>query len=130
MGIKKRIFLNQPVGITFIGCYQIISALVLLITINIEQNPHFNIRFAVPFIPETFFKFILGISTIIISYGYLRQFKWGYISMVVYASIFSIISLIQFIRFNEYMFLTNSIYALFQFVYTIFQRDKFRKQIL
>lgn len=35
---------KERLGILFIGIYQMISALVILVTLNIQQNPEFNLR--------------------------------------------------------------------------------------
>lgn len=74
-----------------------IRALIILVTLNIQQNPQFNIRFGVPFLPELLAKIIIGIGSIIISYGYLRQLKWGFWGMVVESGYFFLVCITQLI---------------------------------
>ena len=88
---------KERLGILFIGIYQMISALVLLATLNIQQNPEFNIRLGVPFLPELLVKIIIGIVSIIVSYGYLRLLKWGFWGMIAQSGYFFLVCLIQFI---------------------------------
>lgn len=116
---------TQPIGITFIGCFKIISALVLLITLNIDQIPPFNIRFGVPFIPETIVKLMLIIFTLIASYGYLRQTRWGFLSIVIYSIVFSITSMMLFLTYKTSPFLWNACYSFVVAIYSIFQKNKF-----
>lgn len=74
--------MKNPIGIKFIGWFQILGALAILFTLNVQQNPPINVRFAVPFIPELLVKIYLGVFAIIIAYGYLKQLKWGYMLIV------------------------------------------------
>lgn len=91
---------KERLGILFIGIYQMISALVILVTLNIQQNPEFNVRFGVSFLPELLVKIIIGIGSIIVSYGYLRQLKWGFWGMIVQSGYFFLACIIQL--FNAY----------------------------
>lgn len=86
---------KERLGILFIGIYQIISALVILMTLNIQQNPEFNVRFGVPFLPELLVKIIIGIGSIIISYGYLRLLRWGFWGMISQSGYFLLVCMIQ-----------------------------------
>lgn len=43
----------------------------VLLTLNVQQTPTFNIRFGVPFILELLVRLRVGIFGIIIAYGYL-----------------------------------------------------------
>ena len=88
---------KERLGILFIGIYQMISALVILVTLNVQQNPQFNTRFGVPFLPDLLAKIIIGIGSIIVSYGYLRQLKWGFWGMVVESGYFFFVCIIQLI---------------------------------
>ncbi len=74
---------KNPIGIKIIGWFQILGALAVLFTLNVGQNPPFNVKFAIPFISELFVKILLVIFAIITAYGYLKQAKWGYWSMLI-----------------------------------------------
>ncbi|MGG7177403.1 hypothetical protein ACQPU1_07430 [Clostridium paraputrificum] len=118
---------KNPIGIMFIGCFQIFSSLALLFTLNIQQTPPFNIRFAMPFIPEILVRVSVAVFAIIIAYGYLRQFQWGYWSMIIYSILFCFISLTQLTQYGPEYFLGNAIYAGIVTIYTIGNRKYFIK---
>ena len=111
---------KNPIGIKFIGWFQILGALAVLFTLNVQQTPPFNIRFAVPFIPEFIVKICVGIFGIIIAYGYLKCLKWGYWSMLIYSILFCCISLTQIIKYGGQPFIGNAIYSAIVSIYTIF----------
>ena len=79
---------KNPIGIQFIGWFQIFSALVILFTLNVQQTPPINVRFAIPFLPEIAVKICVGVFAIIVACGYLRRLKWGYWSMLIYSILF------------------------------------------
>ena len=110
---------KSPLGIIFISFYQIFGALILLFTLNIEQTPAFNIRFAVPFIPELLVKISVVIFSLIIGYGYLKQTKWGYFSMLIYSISFCCLSLFQVTKYGSQPFVGNAIYAAIVSIYTV-----------
>lgn len=118
---------QNPIGIKLIAWFQIFGALIVLFTLNIQQSPPFNVRFAMPFIPETIIKILLVISTLIISYGYLRQTKYGYWSMIIYSVLFCCISFFQSINYGIQPFIGNTIYSGFVTIYTILHREYFTK---
>ena len=118
---------NTPVGINIIGWYQILSAVVILLTLNIQQNPPFNIRFAVPFISEPLVKILVSIFAITIAYGYLRQTKWGYWSMLTYSILFCCISIFQESIYGGQPFVRNATFAFIVTIYTVLRSKYFIK---
>lgn len=110
---------SNPMGIKFIGWFQILGALAVLFTLGVQQSPPFNERFAVPFIPEIIVKILLVVVSIIISYGYLKRTKWGYWSMLIYSILFCFISIIQGINYNSQPFIGNVFYSGIVAVYTL-----------
>ena len=76
---------NKPVGIKWISYFQLFGSIMLLFTIGVEQNPAFNVRFGVPFLPELFVKGFLIVCGAFVAYGYLQQTKWGFWSMLIYS---------------------------------------------
>ena len=116
---------ESPIGITFIGCFKILSALVILFTLNVQQTPPFNIRFAMPFIPELLVRLCVVIFSLIIAYGYLRQNKFGYWSMLIYSILFCCISFFQASKYGNQPFIGNAIYAAIVTVYTLLHRKDF-----
>lgn len=119
---------KNPMGIKIIGLFQIVSALVVVFTFNIQQNPPFNIRFAVPFLPELLVKIFVAVFAIIIAYGYLRQTKWGYWSMLIYSILFCCVSLFQVTNYGSQPFLGNAIYSAIVTIYTMLHAKSFTKQ--
>ncbi|WP_160031549.1 hypothetical protein [Paenibacillus sp. An7] len=113
------IIIKNPMGIKIIGWFQIFGALVVLFTINMEQNPPFNERFSVPFIPELFVKLALVVIAMIIAYGFLKHEIWGYWSMLIYSILFSGISFLQAASYQSQPYIGNAIYAGFVAIYTL-----------
>ena len=116
---------KNPIGITLIGWFMILSALAVLFTLNVQQNPPFNVRFAVPFIPELLVRLCVVVFAIIIAYGYLRQSKFGYWSMLVYSILFGFISFFQVSKYGNQPFIGNAIYAAIVTIYTLLHRKDF-----
>lgn len=116
---------KNPILIKFIGWFQILGALAVLFTLNVQQTPAFNIRFAVPFISEVIVKICVSILAIIIAYGYLKYLKWGYWSMLIYSILFCCISLTQIIEYGGQPFIGNAIYSAIVGIYTIFHSKYF-----
>lgn len=112
--------MKNPIGIKFIGWFQILGALAILFTLNVQQTPPINVRFAVPFIPELLVKICVGTFGIIIAYGYLKQLKWGYWSMLIYSILFFCISVTKITRYSNQPFIGNAIYAAIVAIYTIY----------
>ena len=117
--------MKNPIGIKFIGWFQILGALAILFTLNVKQTPLINVRFGVPFIPEILVKICVGVFAIIIAYGYLKQSKWGYWSMLIYSILFTCVSVIQINKYSSQPFLGNAIYAGIVAIYTIYNRKYF-----
>jgi len=118
---------EKPIGITIIGLFQLVSSLAVLFTFNIKQNPPFNVRFAVPFIPEPLVKIFVVVFSIIIAYGYLRQITWGYWSMLIYSILFCCISLFQVSNYGSQPFIGNAIYSAIVTLYTMLHVKYFTK---
>lgn len=121
---------ENPKGIKFIGWFQIFGALAVLLTLNVEQDVAFNVRFAVPFMPEKLVQILLVVISIVIAYGYLNQRKWGYWSMLVYATVFFFISLFQSFNYFSQPFIGNVIYSAFTIIYTLFNSKHFNSSVL
>ncbi|MHC1747327.1 MAG: hypothetical protein AB9856_02930 [Cellulosilyticaceae bacterium] len=118
---------KNPIGIKFIGWFQILGALAIIFTLNVQQTPPFNVRFAVPFVPELIVKIFVGIFAIIIAYGYLKCLKWGYWSMLIYSILFCCISLTQITEYASQPFIGNVIYSAIVALYTISRGKHFIK---
>lgn len=99
------------IGIKFIGWFQILGALIVLLTLNV--------RFAVPFLPEVLVKIFVIILSLIIVYGYLKRTKWGYFSMLIYSILFCCISIFQMNQYNAQPFIGNFIYSACVVIYNI-----------
>lgn len=121
---------ENPKGIKFIGWFQIFGALAVLLTLNVEQDVAFNVRFAVPFMPEKLVQILLVVISIVIAYGYLNQRKWGYWSMLVYSIAFFFISLLQAINYVSQPFIGNTIYSAFVAMYTFLNSKHFNNSVL
>jgi len=118
---------KNPVGIKFIGWFHIFGALVILFTLNVQQTPPLNVRFAVPFVPELIVRMFVAVFTIIIAYGYLKCLKWGYWSMLIYNIIFCCISITQITEYGGQPFIGNAIYSAIVVLYTICHGKYFLK---
>lgn len=116
---------KNPMGIKIIGCFEILGALAVLFTLNVQQNPPFNVRFAVPFVPELLVKIFVVVFAIIIAYGYLRQTKWGYWSMLIYSILFCCVSLFQATNYDSQPFVGNAIYSAIVTIYTMLHAEYF-----
>lgn len=84
------------------------------------QTPPFNIRFAVPFIPEIIVRILVCTFALIIAYGYLKHLKWGYFSMLIYSILFCFTSLTQVSKYGSQPYIGNAIYSAIVVIYTIF----------
>lgn len=107
---------KQPIGIKWISYFQFFGAIAVLMTINIEQTPALNVRFGVPFLPELLVKILIIVLGTLIAYGYLKQTKWGFFSMLVYSILFGGISCFQA---QIQPFIGNGIYAFIVAIYTL-----------
>lgn len=117
--------IKTPIGITFIGLFQILGALAVLLTLKVQQNPPLNVRFAVPFIPELLVRICVVIFALIIAYSYLKQSKFGYWSMLIYSILFCCISFFQVSKYGSQPFIGNAIYATIVTIYTILHSKDF-----
>ena len=120
--MKKK----EKLGILLIGILQMISALVLLVTLNVQQNPGFNVRFGVSFLPEIPVKLLVGIGSIIISYGYLRLLKWGFWGMLLQSGYFLLACMIQLMFTSTWIPpIGVIIYHIIVIIYTLFHYKDF-----
>lgn len=107
---------KQPIGIKWISYFQFFGVIAVLMTINIEQTPALNVRFGVPFLPELLVKILIIVFGTLIAYGYLKQTKWGFFSMLGYSILFGGVS--SFLGQSQ-PFTGNAIYAFIVAVYTL-----------
>lgn len=116
---------SRALGISYIGYNYIAGAIVLLISLNTEQAVPFNISFGGSGIPQVIVRILLMLFLLIMAYGYLKQTKWGYWTMMIYSALFFSISLIQMTRYNIQPYIVNTFYSLGVFIYTFKKRDRF-----
>jgi uncharacterized membrane protein (DUF2068 family) len=121
--MKKR-----PMGITVIGYFYIIGAVMLLMSLGTQQDIPFNIRFGVAFLPEMFVRIVVAVFSFIMAYGYLRLTKWGYWMMMIYSAMFLVISLKQMSTQNSQPFIGNAIFSAFVLLYSYSKRNLFVKK--
>ena len=116
---------KELLGIKFIGWFQVFGAIMVLLTLNVQQTPAFNVRFGVPSIPELLVRLFVGGFGIIIAYGYLKQNRWGYWSMLIYSIMFCFISINQINQYGSETFVLNAIYSGMVALYTFINRKYF-----
>lgn len=116
---------KRPSGITFVGYFYIFGSLVLLLTLGVKQEIAINVRFGVPYLPETIVRIFIALFTIIMAYGYLKLKKWGYWTVMIYSILFLIISLNQIALYNSQPFIGNAVYSVFVLSYTFMKRNNF-----
>jgi hypothetical protein len=142
---------KRPLGISFIGYIYILGAILLFLSVilgvthntpfSIKFGTHYNqeiflrsdvplnVRFGVPFLPETFVMIFIVVFYTIMAYGYLKMKKWGYWIMIVYSILFIIISLKQLSIYNSDTFLINAINSIIVLIYTYKKRYCFNNTI-
>jgi hypothetical protein len=120
--------MKRPFGITLIGYFYIFGAIVLLLTLGVKQEIGMNIRFGVPYIPETVVRIFIIAVSLIIAYGYLNLKKWGYFSMIIYSILFLIISLNQVSVYNSQPIIGNAIFSIIVLIYTVIKRKYFHNK--
>jgi len=123
------ISMKRPLGITLIGYFYIFGAAVLLLTLGVKQDLDINLRFGVPFLPETATRVFVAIFSIIMAYGYLNLKKWGYWAMIIYSVIFLIISAHQALLYGDQLFKGNIIFSMLVILYTYANRHSFNNNI-
>lgn len=121
--------MKRPSGVSLIGFFDIFSAVVLILTLGMEQEININVRFGVPFLPETAVRIFVAIFTIIMAYGYLNLKKWGYWTMVIYSIVFAIISINQVNTYHSQPFIGNAIFSLIVLFYTVIKRHSFNNKV-
>ncbi len=119
---------KSPFGITFIGYFYILGAIVLLLTLLTNSRiGEFGIaeRFGVPGVPESLAKMLIAALAFILAYGYLRLEKWGYWLMIIYSIFFLVISLYLSTKFNAQLFYGNALWSVIVLAYTYRKRRYF-----
>lgn len=117
--------MRRPFGISLIGYFYIMGSIIILLTLGIEQTINFNVRFGIPFVPESIFRIILSIYSLVLAYGYLKMYKWGYWNMTLYSSLFLFISIGLIIQYETQPFIGNAIFSTLILVYTLRNRHSF-----
>ena len=115
-------------GVKLIGWFQLLGGFFVLLSLGTQQTPAFNIRFGVPFLPEILVKLCVGILAVIIAYGYLKYFKWGYLSMLIFSCLFCLISFTQALSQGSQPFIGNFIYSAIVVIYTLYRSKYFKVQ--
>lgn len=121
--------MKRPIGISLIGFFYIFGAIVLILMLGIKQDIDINVRFGVPFLPETAFRIFVAVFSIIMAYGYLNLKKWGYRTMVIYSIVFSIISIYQVNTYHSQPFIGNAIFSIIVLLYTVIKRHSFYNRV-
>lgn len=121
--------MKRPIGISFIGCFYIFGAFVLILTLGVKQDININVRFGVPFLPEIAVRIFVAVFSTIMAYGYLKLKKWGYWTMIIYSLIFLIISTNQANIYHNKLFISNIIFSLLVLFYTFNNRHNFYNKI-
>ncbi len=122
---------KRPKGVTFIGYFYILGAVVLLFSLifRVKQDISVGLRFGVPNISEFIIIPIIIIFSLILSHGYLELKKWGYWLMMVYSLIFLFISLNLLTQYNTQPFIGNAIWSILVIAYTYRKRKNFCKHL-
>lgn len=110
---------KRPFGITFISACQWIRATVLLLVINTPQSPAMNVRFGVPFLPELLVKIVVIGFGMVSAYGYFKQTKWGFYTILISSFLYAMTCWIQGMQMGWY--------ALVVGLYTLSHVNDFKK---
>ncbi|WP_234119022.1 hypothetical protein [Clostridium hydrogenum] len=121
--------MKRPSWITFIGYFYIFGAIALILTLGVKQDIDINLRFGVPFLPETAVRIVISLFSIIMAYGYLNLKKWGYWTMLIYSSLFLIISIKQANIYHSQLFIGNAVFSALVIAYTFRNRHSFYSTI-
>lgn len=121
--------MKRPLGVSLISYFYIFGSIVLIITsIFYDANADevsMVARFGLSNIPEQIFRVVLALMSLLIVSGYMRLKKWGFWMMIVYSSLFAIISLSLSISHNQQPFIGNMIFSIIVLVYTFYVRRTF-----
>lgn len=118
--------MKRPGIISFIGYFYVFGAVVLLLTLGAKQDIAINVRFGVPFLPETAVTIFVAVFSIVMAYGYLNLKRWGYWTMIIYSIIFSVISAKQIGTADDKVFIGNLIFSLIVLIITYRNRVVFK----
>lgn len=117
---------KRPFGITCIGYFYILGSIVLFLSLGVKQDVAINIRFGIPYLPETAVRVFLALFFIVMAYGYLKLKNWGYWTVIIYSILFLIISLNQISIYNSQPFIGNAVYSVLVLIYTFIKKNNFR----
>lgn len=120
--------MKRPYGIALIGYFYIFGAIIILLTLGVNQEVRMNIRFGLPYIPEVIVKISIAIFTVVMAYGYLKLKRWGYWVMVIYSILFLAISLYQTAVYHSQPFIGNAVFSSIVLIYTYANRHCFKPQ--
>ena len=84
----------------------------MILTLGVEQDVNINIRFGVPFLPETSVKVFISILWLIMSYGYIKSKKWALILMLIYSIIIAVISTNLAFLYQDKLYIGNVIFSI------------------
>ncbi|MBU7320504.1 hypothetical protein [Paenibacillus oleatilyticus] len=121
---------SRPLGIVLIGSFYIFGSIVLLLSLFVYELPFekygIAARFALPEVPEHLARFLVGASSLVMAYGYLKLKRWGYWFMVVYSIYFLSVSGYLFVLYKDQPFLGNIIWLVIVIAYSYTRRSRFR----
>jgi hypothetical protein len=123
--------MKRPIGISVISYFYIFGAIVLLFT-AIFYNADANSigiaeRFGMPNVPERLMRVIVALFSLGMIYGYLRLKKWGFWLMVIYSTLFGLISSSLITNGSQHIFIGNLIWSIIVLAYTIYTKNSFFK---
>lgn len=118
--------MKRHIGINIIGYFYIFGAIVLLLTLGIEQNVPINIRVGLEFLPELGVRIFISILFIIMSIGFINLKKWAYWAMVLCSIYMLVISLSLAFNYQNQLFVGNAVFSASILIYTIFNRHHFK----
>jgi hypothetical protein len=121
--------MRRPIGVTLIGYFYIFGAIILILTLGVTQDIGINVRFGVPFLPEIAVRIFVALFSIIMAYGYLNLKKWGYLTIIIYSIIFSVVSTNKLNIYHSQPFIGNIIFSLIFIIYTFTKRNNFNPSI-
>lgn len=119
--------MKRPIGVHLIGYFYIMGSVILLLSLSAKQTVKFNVRFGVPFLPETYVMIFVSLFSLVMAYGYLRMKRWGYWTMLLYSILFLLISLNQINQYHSQPFIGNAFFSMVVLIYTFMKRKEFFK---
>jgi hypothetical protein len=117
--------MKRHIGINIIGYFYIFGAIVLLLTLGIEQNVPISIRVGLEFLPELGVRIFISILFIIMSIGFINLKKWAYWAMVLCSLYMLVMSLNLAFNYQNQLFVGNAIFSASVLIYTIFNQHHF-----